>query len=83
MSTSADPTHYRLALASYSIPPLYIMRLAPTRHRPFLEIYRGYFVPITHCLKSLVRYYPPGFLGGAYESSCESLMPYPCLLAWP
>ncbi len=59
------------------------MRLAPTGHRPIPEIYRGYFVPITHCLESLVRYYPPGLFSSAYRSMNELPMPYPCLLAWP
>ncbi|MGB3508602.1 MAG: hypothetical protein WBA93_05060, partial [Microcoleaceae cyanobacterium] len=53
--------------------PLNIMRLAPTGHRPFPEIYRGYFVPITHCLKSLVRCYPPGLFGNAIGRTTSRL----------
>ncbi len=74
-STSAYLIYYRLALASYSIPPLYIIRLAPTGHRPFPEIYRGYFVPITYCLESLVRYYPPGFWAVLISRTFNRLRP--------
>ena len=80
MSTSAYSIYYELTLASYSILPLYIMRLAPTRHRPFLEIYKGYFVPITYFLESLVVMLSTGFFGNAIGRQKQRL--YRILAFW-